>query len=74
MAWYGQRSARASTSFLVELARIIEQIAEAPQRWPVHDEIARRHVLRNFPFLVIYREQADRIEVLAVAHGRRRPG
>lgn len=31
-------------------------------------------VLRGFPFLLIYRETAASVEILAVAHGRRRPG
>jgi hypothetical protein len=31
-------------------------------------------VLRRFPFVIIFREAAVRIEILAIAHGRRRPG
>ena len=34
----------------------------------------RRFVMRRFPFTVIYRDREKLIEVVAVAHGRRKPG
>ncbi|MCC6194482.1 MAG: type II toxin-antitoxin system RelE/ParE family toxin [Burkholderiales bacterium] len=34
----------------------------------------RRVVVRNFPFSVVYRPEADGIVVFAVAHHSRRPG
>jgi len=34
----------------------------------------RRVVLNRFPYLVVFRETTSEIEVVAVAHGRRRPG
>jgi len=35
---------------------------------------ARRVPLRRFPYFVVYREHADHIEVIALAHTSRRPG
>jgi toxin ParE1/3/4 len=32
----------------------------------------RRFVLRRFPFTIVYREAAQGIEVIAVAHAKRR--
>jgi len=29
--------------------------------------------LRRFPFLIVYREVSDVIEIVALAHGRRKP-
>ena len=30
--------------------------------------------IRRFPFVIVYRQQGAATEVVAVAHGRRRPG
>jgi hypothetical protein len=34
----------------------------------------RQYVFPRFPFSLVYRMRGDDVEVLAVAHGRRRPG
>lgn len=34
----------------------------------------RRYVLRRFPYSIIYQATADEIQILAVAHHRRKPG
>jgi len=34
----------------------------------------RRVVLSRFPYIVVFRETVTEIEIVAVAHGRRRPG
>jgi len=34
----------------------------------------RRYLLRRFPFFVVFREVDDRVQIVAVAHARRRPG
>ncbi len=74
VAWYRDRSLRAAEVFVSELEKAIEAISEAPHRWPSFDAGCRRFPLRRFPYFVVYREKARSIEVLAVAHGRRRPG
>ena len=74
LAWYQARSPRAAEAFVNELEHAIEAISEAPRRWPVFEESHRRFPLRRFPFFVVYREKRRLIEVLAVAHGWRRPG
>jgi hypothetical protein len=30
--------------------------------------------MKRYPFLIVFRENRDTIELLAIAHGRRRPG
>jgi plasmid stabilization system protein ParE len=59
---------------MAELDVAIERIEEAPRQWPPYLDTTRRYLLRRFPFFVVFREVADRVEILAVAHGRRRPG
>jgi plasmid stabilization system protein ParE len=39
-----------------------------------HGAAIRQMRVRKFPYKVVYRNQQDGIEVIAVAHGKRRPG
>jgi plasmid stabilization system protein ParE len=58
----------------VALDHAIGAIRDNPQRWPRHVHSTRKYLLRRFPYGVIYRMTDAAIEVVAVAHGRRRPG
>jgi hypothetical protein len=40
----------------------------------VSDQTIRRRPVRRFPYHVVYIELADRLQILAIAHDRRRPG
>ena len=71
--YYSARSERAGIAFLAELDRAIVGISENPRRYRSHLHGTRRYVMRRFPFLVIYQEVGDALEVVAVAHARRRP-
>jgi plasmid stabilization system protein ParE len=71
---YAERSERAAERFLAELDRAVQNIGEFPERYPRHSHGARVFLLRRFPFLIIYKEYADQAKIVAVAHGRRRPG
>jgi plasmid stabilization system protein ParE len=74
LEWYLERSEVAAGRFLEELDRAIQLVASSPSRWPEYVSRTRRFLLHRFPFAVIYRELPSRIQVLAVAHTRRRPG
>ena len=72
--WYFERSELAASKFAEELERAISNIAKAPGRWPEGIGGARKICLERFPFVVVYRELSSNIQIIAVAHGRRRPG
>jgi plasmid stabilization system protein ParE len=72
--WYVQRSRRAAECFLDELDAAVDQIPRNPGQYPSYDFGTRRMVLRRFAFVIIFREAAVRVEIIAIAHGRRRPG
>ena len=72
--WYQVRSQGTAQAFLAEIDHAIQQITEDPSRWPKHSHGTRRYLFHKFPFSVIYRETDTGIQVVAVAHGRRRPG
>src|SRR5271157_4189131 len=71
--WYFARSEASAANFADELAHAVSMIAEAPQRWPAGPYGTRKFLLHRFPFALIYRELPSAIQVLAVAHGHRRP-
>jgi len=72
--WYFARSDSSAANFAAELAHAVSMIAESPQRWPAGPYGTRRFLLHRFPYAVVYRELPSTIQVVAVAHGRRRPG
>jgi plasmid stabilization system protein ParE len=72
--WYEARSQAAANAFIAEIENAIEQISKAPVHWPSYLQGTRRYLLHRFPYSVIYREHESRIQVVAVAHARRKPG
>jgi plasmid stabilization system protein ParE len=72
--WYFEPSELAASRFSMELETALEMISEGPHRWPNYSHGTRKFVLQRFPFIVIYRELPSSIQVLAAAHGHRRPG
>lgn len=72
--WYAARSQSAADSFLAELDRGIEAVSLAPERWPLFVHGTRRYLFQRFPFQLVYRAVKDSVQVVALAHGRRRPG
>jgi plasmid stabilization system protein ParE len=72
--WYRARNERAASAFLDELAHALEQVRLHPERWPRAEDGSRRVLLNRFPFAVVYRLTQAGLLVIAVAHGKRRPG
>jgi plasmid stabilization system protein ParE len=70
--WYRERSVRSAGQFVEEVNDAIDRILAAPHRWPAGPYGTRKFLLHRFP--VVYRELPSTIQVLAVAHGHRRPG
>lgn len=72
--WYAERSSAAATGFADEIDTAIAAIELNPEAWPSYDHGTHHYLLRRYPFSVVYRIEATRILVVAVAHGHRRPG
>ena len=65
---------RAAEMFLDVLDRAIERIRDHPGQFPEYAFGTRKMVLQRFPYLLVFRETAAGVEVIAVAHRRSRPG
>jgi plasmid stabilization system protein ParE len=72
--WYRERNEIASARFQRELDHVIELISERPRTGSPYSGDTRRVLLRRFPFFVVYRLRGDNVQIVAVAHARRRPG
>jgi len=72
--WYLERSPLAASKFADAISRGMDMIVEAPRRWPMGNHGTRRFILQRFPFAIVYRELPSTIQVLAIAHARRKPG
>ena len=73
-AWYEERSLLAASAFLREISIAVERIRQAPDRYPSSEAGTCRVVLDRFPFTIHYRVSTGIINIVAVAHQKRRPG
>lgn len=71
--WYLKQSESAAIAFESELEAARIAISRSPLMWGNYLWGTRRYLLKKFPYAVVYRVHETRIEVLAVAHGKRRP-
>ena len=72
--WYRDRSEQAHAAFLRELDHAVETVLESPQVWPAHVGGTQRYVFPTFPFSLIYFVEQNTVNIVAVAHHKRRPG
>jgi plasmid stabilization system protein ParE len=73
--WYLDRSPDAAVKFDAEVDRALTQILQSPRRWAAGAYQTRKLLLRQFPFILVYRERpSGDIQVVAVAHTSRKPG
>jgi toxin ParE1/3/4 len=73
LAWYQERSGVAARAFVQELSHVIRLAVQSPGSWPSSFAKTRRVVFPRFPFDLIFRTTGEALEIVAVAHHRRRP-
>ena len=75
VAFYESRLAGLGADYLTEFEATMARVCAAPSSCPIDCppdiRIAR---LKRFPFNVLFRQRDELIQILAVAHQRRRPG
>jgi toxin ParE1/3/4 len=74
-AWYERRTAGLGQEFLLSVNEAIRKIRDNPLIGSRFGTTRFRYVLvHRFPYIVFYAETTNVLRVMAVAHGRRRPG
>lgn len=73
IAFYESQLAGLGADYLAEFNAVMDRICATPKRFAlaVPPDI-RKLALKRFPFHVIYRTEATRVVILAIAHQRRR--
>ena len=72
--WYEARSDTAGEKFAIELRAALERVQATPERWPRYLHGTRRYLLHRFPYLVVYEIASEAVYIVAISHGRRKPG
>lgn len=74
--WYEERAEGLGFRFAQEVLETCQRIAAAPAAsspW-TNRPMFRKGLLRRFPYVIVYEEREDRLNLLAIAHTSRRPG
>jgi plasmid stabilization system protein ParE len=74
IAYYQDRQRGLGQRYHAAFRAALELACATPERFKiVRPPAIRKVVLRGFPFDVVYRQTGEVIQVLAIAHHRRRP-
>ena len=75
--WYERHRAHLGVEFLDAVNAAMTSTTETPGLGSpvpgIGDLTIRRRPVRRFPYHVVYLELPDRLQILAIAHDRRRP-
>ncbi len=72
--WYASQSKTAAERFSIAVDSALSRIARDPEQFVRIDARHRECLVKRFPFRIIFRMEASRIVVVAIAHAKRRPG
>lgn len=74
--WYEDKRVGLGFELIAVVDRAFEEILESPLSYAPWraDRPYRRKVLTRFPYVIFFRVVGDQVEVLAIAHAKRRPG
>lgn len=72
--WYFERSPLPADAFRTEVFDALDGLTTSARMWAENEDGFRGHVLRRYPYTVWYEIVAQTVNVLALAHQRRRPG
>jgi len=72
-SWYEDKRQGLGHDFLLQVDAGLNFIARYPDIHPIEYKGTRKHLLKRFPYKIIYLVENNRIVILAVIHGRRSP-
>jgi len=71
--FYEEESTGLGVDFLAEVGHAFTYLEENPNLGAPLRRGARKLLVRRFPYLIIYRSEAEHVLVLAIGHQRRHP-
>ena len=72
-SWYEDKRTGLGYDFLLQVDAGLNFIAKTPTIHPIEYKGTRKHLVKRFPYKIIYLVQNEQIIILAVIHGRRSP-
>jgi plasmid stabilization system protein ParE len=74
--WYEDKRRGLGVEFVALVDRALQSILENPEGCPKWraDRQYRQRPLKRFPFMVFFRLDPGTVEIVALAHAKRRPG
>ena len=72
--YYAECQVGLELRFISAVEHAVQQIIEAPERWPVFEDDIRRCLTRVFPYAVLYSVEPEYVLIIAVMHCHREPG
>jgi toxin ParE1/3/4 len=72
--YYEERVSGLGIDFRKDVEAAILKIRTAPLRFKSFSKRTRRLLLHRFPYQIVFIELSDHIFIIAIAHGKRRPG
>jgi len=72
-SWYEDKRKGLGHDFLLQVDAGLNFIARNPTVHSIEYKGIRKHLIKRFPYKIIYLIENERIMVLAVIHGRRSP-
>jgi len=72
--YYWSRSRVSALDFRDELRSALSRLRKTPNACSPYLHGTRRILLDRFPYFVVFRERTHDIQIVAIAHAKRRPG
>ena len=72
--WYAQQSAGAAIGFASAVDDALGTILKDPGRFPQTHGGCTYGALKRYPFRIVFRNEPQRLIIVAIAHAKRRPG
>ena len=71
--WYEDKRHGLGYDFLLQVDEGIRFIERNPETSPPEHKGTRKHLIKRFPYKIIYVIEKEEIIILAIIHGKRRP-
>ena len=71
--WHEDKRRGLGYDFLLQVDAGLRFIERNPEIFPEEYKKTRKHLIKRFPYKIIYLVEKQKIIVLAVIHGKRRP-
>jgi plasmid stabilization system protein ParE len=72
-SWYEDKRTGLGYDFLLQVDAGLNFIARNPNIHPIEYEETRKHLIKRFPYKIIYLIAKEKIIILAVIHSKRSP-